>query len=94
MKKLFLILLTGLFLQSCSDKPMEHIGTDFIEGTVSHIEPFKPGGYGIIGHNTILYVQSPTQTISIDLPLRLADRWKVGDTIIVITQKYKVIEKK
>jgi hypothetical protein len=84
MNKILIIIITALFI-SCNEK-YTHIGQEIIDGKVSAIEP------GHVGRVTTLpkiYVQNSKKTVSVNIPLSYEDRWKVGDSCLLIIEKYK-----
>jgi hypothetical protein len=89
MKKLLSLSALFVLLFSCSESKYEHIGQEIIDGKVSAI---KEGQYGEFPHFPKIWVQSPTETKEVDIPFEYAKRWKVGDTCLLIIEKYKVLE--
>lgn len=86
-----LILLITLLLTSCSNKEtLEFIGQDVIYGKVSAIEP---GHTGRIATLPIIYVQTDKQTVATTVPFSFEGMWKIGDSCLVIINKYKINEK-
>lgn len=84
MKKL--ILLLSIALISCTESEYQKIGVEIIDGRVSSMEK-ENGRY----HNSYyIWVQSPKETKIIQIPEEYANRWKVGDNIVVIIEKYQV----
>lgn len=92
MKKLVLAL---LIFCSCSNAKYEKIGQEILDGKVSA----SKGGYsssGDVGDGTTypkIWVQTETQTVEVDIPFELENRWKVGDSCLLIIEKYKEVNK-
>lgn len=78
-----------LFLTSCSDKELELINTQVVKGIVSAKDP---GHVGRIATWPIIYVQNNKQTKIISIPFQNENDYKIGDSVILIIQKYKEIE--
>ena len=89
MKKLLSLSALFVLLFSCSESKYEHIGQEIIDGKVSAIER---GHSGRVATYPKIWVQSPTETKEVDIPFEYAKRWKVGDTCLLIIEKYKVLE--
>ena len=89
MKKLLSLSALFVLLFSCSESKYEHIGQEIIDGKVSAI---KEGNIGQYATFPTIWVQSPTETKEVDIPFEYAKRWKVGDTCLLIIEKYKVLE--
>jgi len=85
---LIIILLCTLY--SCSTEPLEHIGQEIIDGKVSAIELGRPGRSAIL---PIIYVQTDKITRAVSIPFAYEHRWKVGDSCLLIVEKYKMISK-
>jgi hypothetical protein len=83
MKKLVLALITLLF--SC-DGQYTYIGQEIIDGKISAV---KEGHRSRHAELPKIWVQSPTATKEVDIPFGYEDRWKVGDTCLLIIEKYK-----
>jgi len=87
MKNIFIIMI--LFsMVSCSNEPLEHIGQEIIDGKVSAIEPGVAGRSAIL---PVIYVQTDKITRSVSIPFAYEHRWKVGDSCLLIVEKYKMI---
>ena len=89
MKKLVLAL---LIFCSCSNAKYEKIGQEILDGKVSASKE----GYGAphgISRLPKIWVQTETQTVEVDIPLELEGRWKVGDSCLLIIEKYKEVDK-
>ena len=84
MNKILIIIITALFI-SCNEK-YTHIGQEIIDGKVSAIEP---GYVGRGGKNPRIYVQDNKKTVSVSIPFSYENRWKVGDSCLLIIEKYK-----
>lgn len=85
------ILILSLLINSCTAPQYEHIGQEIIDGKVSAIEA------GHIGRASTLpkiYVQNSTKTVEVDIPFKYENRWKVGDSCLLIIEKYKENESK
>lgn len=93
MKKLLLITFTVL-IYSCSEEKYEHIGQEIVEGKVSAVKEGKTASYGSGAILPKIWVQSPTATKEVEIPFDFEGRWKVGDTCLLIIEKYKEIENK
>lgn len=83
MKKLVLALITLLF--SCEGQ-YTFIGREIIDGKVSAVKEGYPGRHSVLPK---IWVQSPTATKQVDIPFEYEGRWKVGDTCLLIIEKYK-----
>lgn len=85
MKNIHILLLT-LLITSCTTPKYEHIGQEIIDGKVSAIKE----GYG----GRKIWVQTPTETKEVEIPFEYEGRWKVGDSCLLIIEKYKENETK
>jgi len=83
MKKLLLLLIPFLF--SCEGE-LSYIGQEIIDGKISAINKGHRGRYSTLPE---IYVQSPTATKKVRIPFEYENRWKVGDTCLLIIEKYK-----
>jgi hypothetical protein len=84
------ILLIGLlFLVSCNE-PMRHIGQEIIDGKVSSIEPGHIGRFSTL---PAIYVQDDKKTVRVEIPFAYEKRWNVGDSCLLIVEKYEIIKK-
>jgi hypothetical protein len=82
LKTLFL----SIFLLSCSDN-LQYIGMEVIDGKISATQ----SGYKGARNRTLpkIWVQSSKQTKEVSIPFEYEGRWKVGDTCLLIIEKYK-----
>ena len=83
MNKLLLLLIP--FLLSCEGE-LSYIGQEIIDGKISAV---KEGSSGRTGSLPKIWVQTPTSTRKVDIPFEYEGRWKVGDTCLLIIEKYK-----
>jgi hypothetical protein len=90
MKKILLIQ-AGLMLFSCTEPKYVSIGQEIVDGKVSAT---KRGHGGRISELPKLWVQTNKVTKEIEIPFEYEGRWKVGDSCLLIIQKYKEIESK
>jgi hypothetical protein len=84
MKKLVLALITLLF--SCEEEKYTLIGQEVIDGKISAV---REGSIGEMGHSPKIWVQTPTTTREVYIPFEYQNRWEVGDTCLLIIEKYK-----
>jgi hypothetical protein len=89
MKKIVLAL---LIFCSCSNAKYEKIGQEILDGKVS---AYKEGYSSSRGGTTYpkIWVQTETQTVEVEIPFALEGRWKVGDSCLLIIEKYKEVDK-
>jgi hypothetical protein len=89
MKKIVLAL---LIFCSCSNAKYEKIGQEILDGKVS---AYKEGHSSSRGGTTYpkIWVQTETQTVEVEIPFELEGRWKVGDSCLLIIEKYKEVNK-
>jgi len=85
-----LLILIFIVLSSCNDGNLEYIGQDIIDGKVSAIAEGHPGRGAIYPK---IWVQDSTSTQEVDIPFKYEGRWKVGDSCLLIIEKYKEITK-
>lgn len=83
------ILLFSLLLVSCTTPKYEHIGQEIIDGKVSAI---KIGARGRVASLPKIWVQNATETKGVEIPFAYEGRWKVGDSCLLIIEKYKEIK--
>ena len=84
MKKL--LLLACIILSSCNDRNLEYIGQEIIDGKVSAIQD---GHAGRVASLPKIWVQTTTTTKEVEIPFTYEGKWKVGDSCLLIIQKYK-----
>jgi hypothetical protein len=84
MNKILIIIITTLFI-SCNEK-YTYIGQEIIDGKVSATEK---GTTGRFGKHPKIWVQNATNTKEINIPYEYDGRWKVGDSCLLIIEKYK-----
>lgn len=89
MKNIHILSLT-LLITSCTTPKYEHIGQEIIDGKVSAT---KEGSIGRHGSNPRIWVQNATETKEVSIPFEYEGRWKVGDSCLLIIEKYKENEK-
>jgi hypothetical protein len=87
MKKI-LVLLFCVVISSCTQPKYEHIGQTVINGKVSAV---REGGTGRVATSPRIWVQNPTETVEVEIPFELEGKWKVGDSCLLIVEKYKEI---
>jgi hypothetical protein len=90
MKKI-LALSVGLILLSCQEPKYVSIGQEIVDGKVSAT---KRGYGGRIATYPQIWVQTDKVTKQIEIPFEFDGRWNVGDSCLLIIQKYKEIESK
>lgn len=91
MRKLFL--LTCIILSSCNNGNLEYIGQEIIDGKVSATESGVPFSRGT-GNYPRIWIQTPTVTQEVEIPFEYEGKWKVGDSCLLIIEKYKEIPEK
>ena len=87
MKKI-LVLSVGLILLSCQEPKYRSIGQEIIDGKVSATKRGYNNGRGVL-QNPVIWVQTDKVTKEIEIPFEFDGRWKVGDSCLLIIQKYK-----
>ncbi len=76
-------------LTSCNAE-YEHIDTVVIDGKVSATE----SGYsGRISRYPTIWVQNSKKTVQVSIPFEYEGRWEVGDSCLLIIEKYRVKNK-
>lgn len=89
MKNLHIIIISLLTL-SCTQPKYKQIGQEIIDGKVSAIQN------GVIGSRNSthpkIWVQTTTTTKEVEIPFAYDGRWKVGDSCLLIIEKYKEIK--
>ena len=83
------ILLFSLLLVSCTTPKYEHIGQEIIDGKVSAIQE---GHKGRVASLPKIWVQTTIVTKEVEIPFAYEGRWKVGDSCLLIIEKYKEIK--
>jgi hypothetical protein len=79
---LFILLIT-----SCTTPKYEHIGQEIIDGKVSATREGHIGRGS--SQNPTLWIQNEKETKEVDIPYEYEGRWKVGDSCLLIIEKYK-----
>jgi hypothetical protein len=85
MKYLFIAVLSVL-LYSCGSEDLSFVSQEIVAGKISATQK---GTLGRLQELPKIWVQSATQTKEIEIPFEYEDRWKVGDSCLLIVQKYK-----
>ena len=80
-----ILILTMLLLFSCGQPKYTHIGQEVIDGKVSAVQKGERGGYTY----PKIWVQNATQTVEVTIPFEFDGRWKVGDSCLLIIEKYR-----
>lgn len=88
--KILKTLLFSLLLVSCTKTEYTKIGQEIIDGKVSAIQE---GHIGITPVEPVIWVQTPTKTVAVEIPFEYEDKWKVGDDCLIIIEKYRENEK-
>lgn len=94
MKKIlpFTLMLT---IASCADSPdYKYIGQDIIDGKISAVQAGKTASYRSPAILPKIWVQNATSTQKVEIPFEYEGRWKVGDSCLLIIEKYEIIKKK
>ena len=89
MKNIHILLLT-LLITSCTTPKYKSIGQEIIDGKVSAVREGHIGRGN--SQNTTLWIQNDKTTQEIDIPFEYENRWKVGDSCLLIIQKYEIIK--
>lgn len=87
--RIIIVLLINLLIISCQQPKYEYIGQEIIDGKVSAIAKGHSGRIAIFPR---IWVQTPTTTKEVEIPFKYEDKWKVGDSCLLIIEKYKEIE--
>jgi hypothetical protein len=85
MKKVFLVLVLYTIISSCTHSKYEYIGQEIIDGKVSATATGSPA------YSPKIWVQNATKTQEVEIPFQYENRWKVGDSCLLIIEKYKEI---
>lgn len=83
-------ILALLLTQACSNDKLKYIGQEVVDGKVSAIKD----GYwnGRVIARPAVFVQTPTRTEKVYIPSEYEGKWKVGDSCLLIIEKYKEVE--
>jgi hypothetical protein len=82
----FLTIIILLTITSCSNFKYTEISTEIIDGKVSAIETGHVGRFSTL---PAIYVQNSKQTVRVEIPFEYENKWKVGDSCLLIVKKYK-----
>lgn len=91
MKYLLIIFIVIMFM-SCTQPKYEHIGQEIIDGKVSATKNGVRSGRGG-SFSPKIWVQNATQTKEVEIPFEYEGKWKIGDSCLLIIEKYKEVEK-
>lgn len=80
------ILAISLLTISCTQPKYEHIGQEIIDGKISATDE---GYSGRLARFPKIWVQNATETKEVEIPVEYKGRWKVGDSCLLIIEKYK-----
>jgi len=94
MKKIILFLLLSALLSCEYNGRPKFIGQDIIDGKVSATQPGSPGGYGHPADLPVIWVQTPIETRKVEIPFDYEGKWKVGDSCLLIIERYQEQNKK
>jgi hypothetical protein len=89
MKKISLLLLLSGILFSCSDSNLKYVSQEVVYGKVSATESGHIGRFSTL---PIIWVQTAKQTKEVTIPFEYDGKWKVGDSCLLIIQKYKEVK--
>ena len=84
------VLLISLLIMSCTQPKYEHIGQEIIDGKVSATRKGHIGRGN--SQSPTLWIQNAKETKEVDIPYEYEGRWKIGDSCLLIIEKYKEIE--
>ena len=87
--KRFVLLVFLAFFTSCKEEKMQFVEQEIIDGKVSATEKGIIGGR--FGHPPYVWVQNNKTTRKVEIPFEHENRWKVGDSCLLIIEKYKVV---
>lgn len=90
--KQIITIITLLLLFSCSNPKYKHIEQEIINGKISAKENGIRGGTYLPTHLPKIWIQNATQTKEVKIPFEYEGRWKVGDSCLLIIEKYEVIK--
>lgn len=79
-------------LLSCSDDNLIFIEQEIIDGKVSAVSKGRQGGPNWSTILPKIWVQTPTQTREVEIPFAYENKWKVGDSCLLIIEKYKEVK--
>ena len=85
------LLLFALFLIFYVEPNRKHMGQTVVDGKVSVVEIGVIEG---IGSASKIRVQNSTSTQEVKIPFELDGRWKVGDSCLLIIEKYEIVKEK
>ena len=85
------VLLISLLVISCTQPKYKSIGQEIIDGKVSATKEGIPYSRGS-GNSPKIWVQNATETKEVEIPFELDGRWKVGDSCLLIIEKYEIIK--
>jgi hypothetical protein len=88
MKKIFLTTLM-LLLISCQTPKYKYIGQEVVDGKVSAT---AEGHSGRVATSPKIWIQTPTTTREVAIPFEYEGRWNVGDSCLLIIEKYEEIK--
>lgn len=83
-------IITLLLLFSCSNPKYTKIGQEIVDGKVSATK--ARNFYGRYTEKPKIWVQNATNTKEVEIPFEYEGRWKVGDSCLLIIEKYEVIK--
>jgi hypothetical protein len=85
------VLLLALLFTSCTEQKYTHIGQEIIDGKVSAVREGHTGRYSSY---PVIWVQTATATRQVQIPFEYEGKWEVGDSCLLIIEKYKENESK
>ncbi len=89
MKTIYL-LITTLMLLSCTQPKYKSIGQEIIDGKVSSTQ--KGNSDPRHFYYSKIWVQNAKETKEVIIPFEYVNRWKVGDSCLLIIEKYEIIK--
>lgn len=84
------MLLVSLLVLSCEDPKYKNIGQEIIDGKVSATQEGHSGRG--VSRSPTLWIQTDKITKEVNIPFEFENRWKVGDSCLLIIQKYEIIK--
>jgi hypothetical protein len=89
MKNIYILILAIIFI-SCEQPKYTSIGQEIIDGKVSATKNgIEAYGRGSIDNLPKIWVQNATETKEVQIPFEYEGRWKVGDSCLLIIEKYR-----